>query len=910
MAKLESLVVDLQLETAELTRGLAEVKKQLKEAGDSVEGLLNFEVLKEVGKLAFEAAEKLADFALEGAEVADKMGKMAVVAGIPVEQFSRLAYAANLSKVSTEDFGVALKKLNVNISEAAAGGAKQASLFSALGVSVKDAAGKTRDADAVMGDLADRFSELQDGPEKAALAVALFGKAGSQMIPFLNEGREGLKKLGEEADRFGITISSSTVAAATEFNDNVERISKSVEGLSVQVAAQLAPAMADLTKQLLDSKTSAQGFRETAEVLATTLRIIVSVAVEVVGGLRKIGAGAAGLASIVANLAGGDLSGALEASRAFQEEIVHINDQTTAQVEAVWKKAEQVMTLPGLDLRESTAKIFKQFKDGESASKQMEEAIKKLTSTADEYIAKLDEVGKGTGTFERLSAEFEKGKLSEELKKAGIEGLLLRDVILETAKALDEAVNDAAKLKLDFGVQRQVTSNNVGFASQATAYSNIGATAGAVAGQDTAGFGSFSAALAVLAEQTNNQAKYLAEAQDDERQGHEKAAEQMFLFADRSKEAARVAGLAVAGFVEIAKEEKTALDKMSQAIGAAANHFISKLGDLGQVVQSAVQGFQQGGWWGAIVAVIVELFSRFKRFSEIQQNANDQLEALITQLGPALDTLTNGFEKLQNSLGKMMQTVGTALSPVLDEVGRILGLVGDLLGPIFTAIESAIGPVTEILHIFTGLASALDPLQFVIKLVSMLLTLVALAFLEMSNGIQTALAGVFRAIFDALLSITGPNDATKALYDIAVTFQQGALATQNKIKGIWAQLGDTADHFFDDGSTSKTNTNINTDVAGSAKTTVDSLDGLAKGTDKATTAIAKLTEQFTNLPSGFKVRLRTMQATNPTGADPDSLRNNSQIHIHAAGGITTTVNDLVTLIQQGLKKDQFRKKGF
>jgi methyl-accepting chemotaxis protein len=119
MAKLESLIIDMQLESAQLRKGLDEIKKKLDETAKHAEGLLNFEVLKEVGHLAVEAGEKLAEFVHHGAEVADQMGKMAQTAGTSVESFSRLAYAAGLSNVSNEDLGVAFKKLNGNISEAA-----------------------------------------------------------------------------------------------------------------------------------------------------------------------------------------------------------------------------------------------------------------------------------------------------------------------------------------------------------------------------------------------------------------------------------------------------------------------------------------------------------------------------------------------------------------------------------------------------------------------------------------------------------------------------------------------------------------------------------------------------------------------------------------------------------------------
>ena len=62
-----------------------------------------------------------------------------------------------------------------------------ADAFGRLGVSVTDANGKVRETDQVMLDLADKFQQMPDGTEKAALASQIFGeRLGSELIPMLN----------------------------------------------------------------------------------------------------------------------------------------------------------------------------------------------------------------------------------------------------------------------------------------------------------------------------------------------------------------------------------------------------------------------------------------------------------------------------------------------------------------------------------------------------------------------------------------------------------------------------------------------------------------------------------------------------------------------------------------------------
>ena len=118
---------------------------------------------------------------------ADALDEMAQRTGIAVESLSLLVPAAELSAVSTEKFEAGLKKLATGMLEAATGSEASAQNFEALGVAVQNQDGTLRDSEQVLLDLADRFQAMPDGAEKAALAVDIFGKAGAEMIPFLNQ---------------------------------------------------------------------------------------------------------------------------------------------------------------------------------------------------------------------------------------------------------------------------------------------------------------------------------------------------------------------------------------------------------------------------------------------------------------------------------------------------------------------------------------------------------------------------------------------------------------------------------------------------------------------------------------------------------------------------------------------------
>jgi hypothetical protein len=169
---------------------------------------------------------------------ADAAGKAAQSAGITVESYTALRYAAELAGVEQANLGIALTQLNKAING-------NAPALAELGVKTTDASGALRQADEVLLELSDRFAALPDGPRKAALAVELFGRSGAQLVPLLNSGRESIEQLRAEAVRLGVTISTDTSRAAETFNDNLARLGTAGTAAGLAIANKLLPGLAD-----------------------------------------------------------------------------------------------------------------------------------------------------------------------------------------------------------------------------------------------------------------------------------------------------------------------------------------------------------------------------------------------------------------------------------------------------------------------------------------------------------------------------------------------------------------------------------------------------------------------------------------------------------------------------------------
>lgn len=255
-----ALRVDLGLNSAQFTAGLTKAQS----------GLVKFGKTAALGLAAVATAAAAAGIAMglavkHAIDHADALGKAAQKAGVTVTALSRLEYAAKLSDVSLEGLTSGLEKLGRSMADAAQGKGPAAA-FKALGIAVKDGTGNLRDSNVVFADVADRFSRMEDGALKTALAVQIFGKSGADLIPLLNEGRTGLQQMADESDRLGITISGKTAAAAEKFNDTLTRVGAIMQGVVNKVMEAALPALQSFADTLASPE-----FASAAQSLATAV---------------------------------------------------------------------------------------------------------------------------------------------------------------------------------------------------------------------------------------------------------------------------------------------------------------------------------------------------------------------------------------------------------------------------------------------------------------------------------------------------------------------------------------------------------------------------------------------------------------------------------------------------------------
>lgn len=435
MTDLAKLVVRLEAEIGKYQANLEKADKQLAKFTNSADSLL--------GNLAgtfaaFFTIDRLRAWGSMIVENADQVGKLAQRSGVAVDELSKLLYTFDQGGINGEAFTTMLRKLNDNLSDAAGNAKGQAAgAFRAMGIEVKDATGRIRSADAVLVDIADRFAGYADGANKSALATQLLGKQGEAAIPILNGGADGLKRMGDEAQRLGAVISEDLAKQAAEFNDRLDRLKTLlIDGIGNRVAAELLPTLNALGAEFEQTADKSLLLERTSQGIATAIKA-----------LTDVGLGASTAFVKLGNAIGGGAAAAAAAARGEFSLAGEIIDQVTAdnlQIEADYQKARAALWKQGgeevLQEVEITAKRIQEEAPNLAGGKALEDATRKAIDSLKDMASKLNEQVATFGMTEAavLRYRLEVGDLSDEVKTAGAAGDELAASLIRQAEALEK----------------------------------------------------------------------------------------------------------------------------------------------------------------------------------------------------------------------------------------------------------------------------------------------------------------------------------------------------------------------------------------------------------------------------------------------------------------------------------------
>lgn len=422
-------------------------------------GITAFGALATAGVAAFAVLNRQAENIAGFQGLSEKIGDTA-------EAVASLKLASDVSGVSLDTIGAASIRLTASLSKTDDEAKGVGAAIKALGLNFADfkRLSPVEQLDAV----AKKMGEFADGSEKTAVAVALFGKAGAELIPFLNDLADGSERQ--------ILLTSEQIKQADEYTKQTARLKSEFESFIQFQTAQAIPTMSDVQDILAEiAKNEATVATATDLVkLALGAAIVVFQTLAVVGSDvgfvflsvgREIGAWAAQLNA----LARGDLQGFRAISDAvkadgvraraeldkFQKRIMSIGqtpfmDDEIRRLQNRSAGANAPASRPRIDTSGLTPNDNKASKAAEQAAKAaqayLENLRKQLQATEDLSVAEtvLRDIQSGrlklaggvtqeelVGIARQIDSAKELTKTLEEQKKA-------REAIAETQKRIDD----------------------------------------------------------------------------------------------------------------------------------------------------------------------------------------------------------------------------------------------------------------------------------------------------------------------------------------------------------------------------------------------------------------------------------------------------------------------------------------
>ncbi|MBC3927772.1 hypothetical protein [Undibacterium sp. CY21W] len=429
ITKIAQLVVDIEGNTAKLREDMRAATGIVKSSVDDIQARMNAmksgmdavvspikSITNMLGPLAagfgtILSLNAFGSMVRGAADAAEKVHDLAAKTGASVESLSALASVGKMTDTSLDTIAGTMNKLSKNMATADEDGKGAAAAIKALGIDFDSF--RKMSPDQQMLTVAKAMDNFADGGGKSAAAMALMGKEGAAMIPFMKD----LAAVGE----LNAKMTAEQAAMADNFNDNMVRIKGTNEAWKKQVSMSMLPAMDELAQAWFDSTKGANGLNAKIKGLAddgsltewargavTAFTYLVDVGQGLLTLIPMIGKAIAGVVAMNVSAYGalgdawsklksGDMSGAWDAMKRGASEVKNIAVDVGSDISKLWNQellGEKIRK--GMaDVRAARAEMTKEEKPQVDLTppkeKEDDKALKAMAAAYDSLIRSIRE---------------------------------------------------------------------------------------------------------------------------------------------------------------------------------------------------------------------------------------------------------------------------------------------------------------------------------------------------------------------------------------------------------------------------------------------------------------------------------------------------------------------------------------
>jgi hypothetical protein len=192
-------------------------------------------------------------------EAKAKLRDLSIQSNISVEALSSLSKVGKYSDTAIEDIASASTKLSKALFTQNEDSKGASSAIKALGLDYEKF--KNLKPDEQMYEVAKALDRFQDGSEKSAVAMLLFGKQGAQLLPFLRE----LSERGLDVAK----VTTKQAEEAKKYEDNLVALKAAGDEWKKTLATDMLPTLLEFTRELVEGRKAFGGWYDAIAVLGT-----------------------------------------------------------------------------------------------------------------------------------------------------------------------------------------------------------------------------------------------------------------------------------------------------------------------------------------------------------------------------------------------------------------------------------------------------------------------------------------------------------------------------------------------------------------------------------------------------------------------------------------------------------------
>lgn len=483
------LTIEMAADLARLRQDMEGARKSVGDAMAGIEQAVNLAKAAFIGYLGVASVNAFKGMVMGAIDATGALHDMAQQTGNSAAALAQFKSIGSYSETSLDSIAAASLKLSKNLALTDEEGKGAALALKAMGVDFDSFV--KMNPDQRMLTAAKALNQYEDGADKSAAAMLLFGKEGAKMLPFLAD-------LGDQADQVTAKLDAQSVATkklqadmADAFGDNLTKISKNSEAWKKDISLGLLPAMYEASEAFLKMTGGAGGLKakiselskdgtlaEWAREAMTALSYLADVVQGLFSLLPMLGKVIAGVAAgsvelfsnmgeAVSKVMKGDFSGALDSMKSGFKAVSTIGSATAEDVSKIWNQKligetfrDTMSSLRGVQAESSAAKkqlnLVDVLKANEAAKKAEAEASKLAAEEQKKLIAMYEAADKAgqelVNALALKNAQLElEAELGRKLTPVEAENLKLTNELASGKILLSQADEEAARAAIEHG---------------------------------------------------------------------------------------------------------------------------------------------------------------------------------------------------------------------------------------------------------------------------------------------------------------------------------------------------------------------------------------------------------------------------------------------------------------------------